>query len=232
MDRATRIAMLARLYVLLGRHRELMTTNTADKIDRVMHAPIPFNCVDRTLIMGATEIDRVCAHSVILLRRTMNKPLLDGLGVMDPDRIVACCYALPDSRRKQVRKDAAWSYHLDHMPEGMDALLNVDKGWLDELDRFVADRERATTNLPAATRRNRADDVERLVHLQEVAEMAVGMTQADLEWMEQSERTAASYMDCVRQIGEELDDLPDRDDPDVQDEVFDRVTKRVLGWPA
>jgi hypothetical protein len=222
MDRTTRIAMLARLYVLLGRHPEFMTTNTGELHDRVVDSPVPLNCVDKTLIMGATEVDRLCAHTVMVLRGQMSKPLLDAIGVMDPDRIVAMYFALPNRRRAQVKQDAAWAYHVEHAPPEMAEVLREGCGWLDEGDRYTADRA-STSVLFTDEVASRMKRTEPAVLAQQMAGLAVDMTQEDWAFIQEAERVGRRYIENVGRLNEEMAKLDDPDDPDAQDAVIRRV---------
>ncbi|HEX4483523.1 MAG TPA: hypothetical protein VH081_07015 [Solirubrobacteraceae bacterium] len=221
MDRTTRIAMLARLYMLLGRHPEFMTTNTGELVSRVMDAPVPLNSVDKTLVMGATEIDRLCAHTVMVLRGQMSRSLLDVIGILDPDRIVAMYYALPDRHRNQVKKDAAWGYHVEHAPPELADVLRDGSGWLDADDRYTADRTRLGS-LPEYVA-ERLSRTEKALLAQNAAGLALQVTQSDWDYIQESERIGQRYIENVGRIGEELTKLDDPDDPEAVDAAIDRV---------
>jgi hypothetical protein len=225
MDRGTRIAMLARLYMLLGKHPEYLTANTGERIDRALEASIPLNGVDKTLLMAATEIDRVCGHTVMLLRGQASKPLLDALGVMDPDRIVAMYYALPDRRREIVRRDPAWAYHIDHAPEGLAEVMSDTQDWIRECDRFEADAARLDATVPAAVS-NRLKRAERVM-LRHQAGLPVMVSRREREEIEQSERAGQKLLRNVGYIAEELTSLPDPDDPDAQGKAIRRAMARM-----
>lgn len=226
MERGFRIALLARLYVLLGKHPEYLTANTGERIDRALDAPIVLNGFDLTLLMAATEIDRVCAHTVMVLRDQRNNGLLDALGVMDPDRIVAMYYALPDGRRERVRNDAAWAYHIDHAPEGMPERIDDVAGWCDASDRRMAQRGRVNNDPRALGVIERMKRTERVM-LRHQAGLLTDATPAEIEMIEQSERIGERLMHNIGLINEELSALPDRDDGQAQGEAIQRAMARM-----
>lgn len=223
--RATRIAMLARLYLLLGKHTEYMTADVGERIDRALEAPIPLNALDKTLLMAATEIDRVCGYTVMLMRGETSKPLLDALGVMDPDRIVAMYYALPDRRREIVRRDPVWAYHIEHAPEGLADVMSETKDWITDLDRIEADMARADATVPAAVS-NQLKRVERVM-LRHQAGLPVMVSRREQEEIEASERRGKEILDNVGMIVEEITALPDPNDADAQGEAIRRAMARM-----
>lgn len=128
MNRSHRIAFLARRYRLLSERPELLTADRAELVERILASPIPVGEFDRTLILHAGEIDRLCAYTVRALSDRCSAAVLDVLGVLDPDRLVAVYYALPSSRRESVRRDPAWGYHVGHAPDGIaEAVAEVDE---------------------------------------------------------------------------------------------------------
>lgn len=225
MGRATRIAMLARLYLLLGKHPEYLTANTGERIDRALDAPIPLNAVDKTLLMAATEIDRVCGYTVMLLRGQTSKPLLDALGVMDPDRIVAMYYALPDRRREIVKRDPAWAYHIEHEPEGLAAVMSETKDWIADMDRIEADMQRLDACVPAAVS-NQLKRTERVM-LQHQAGLPVMVSRQEREEIEASERAGKKRLEAVGMFVEEITALPDPTDEQAQRKAMRRVLARM-----
>lgn len=225
MHRATRISLLARLYMLLGKHPEYLTANTGERIDRALESPIPLNGVDKTLLMAATEIDRVCGHTVMVLRGQTSRPLLDALGVMDPDRIVAMYYALPDRRREVVRRDPAWAYHIEHAPEGLAEVMAETQDWIKECDRFEADAARLDVSVPAAVS-DRLKRAERVM-LQHQAGLPVMVSRREREEIEASERTGKKLLRNIGLITEELTRLPDPDDEQAQGKAIKRAMARM-----
>jgi hypothetical protein len=225
MERGTRISLLARLYMLLGKHPEYLTANTGERIDRALEAPMPLNAVDKTLLMAATEIDRVCGHTVMVLRGQTSKPLLDALGVMDPDRIVAMYYALPDRRREIVRRDPAWAYHIEHAPEGLAEVMAETQDWIKECDRFEADAARLDARVPAALSK-RLKRAERVM-LRHQAGLPVMVSRREQEEIEASERVGKKLLHNVGLITEEITSLPDPNDADAQGEAIRRAMARM-----
>lgn len=225
VGRATRIAMLARLYLLLGKHPEYMTANAGERIDRALDAPVPLNGLDRTLLAAATEIDRVCGYTVMLLRGQTSKPLLDALGVMDSDRIVAMYYALPDRRREIVRRDPVWAYHIEHQPEGLADVMSETKDLLTELDRIEADMARTDATVPAAV----SDQLRRTerVMLRRQAGLPVNVSRREIEAIEDSERRGKRILGNVGLIVEEISALPDPNDEQAQGEAIRRAMARM-----
>jgi hypothetical protein len=225
MERATRIALLARLYMLLGKHPEYLTASTGERIDRALEAPVPLNGVDKTLLMAATEIDRVCGHTVMVLRGQTSKPLLDALGVMDPDRIVAMYFALPDRRREVVRRDPAWAYHIEHAPEGLAEVMAGTEDWIKECDRIEADMARMDAYVPAAVS-NRLKRAERVM-LRHQAGLPVMVSRQEEQEIEESERAGEKLLGNVGLIVEEISALPDPNDEQAQGEAIRRAMARM-----
>lgn len=217
--------MLARLYMLLGKHPEYLTANTGERIDRALEAPMPLNGVDKALLLAATEIDRVCGHTVMVLRGQSSKPLLDALGVMDPDRIVAMYYALPDRRRAIVRRDPAWAYHIDHAPEGLAEVMAATEDWIKECDRFEADFARLDASVPAAISK-RLKRAERVM-LRHQAGLLVMVSRREQQEIEESERIGKKLLDNVGLITEELTALPDPEDEQAQGRAIKRAMARM-----
>jgi hypothetical protein len=217
--------MLARLYLLLGKHPEYLTANTGERIDRAMDASVPVNGIDKTLLMAATEIDRLCGHTVMVLRGQASKPLLDALGVLDPDRIVGMYYALPDHRREAVKRDAAWAYHIEHAPEDLDQVLSETQDWITQLDRFEADMARLDATVPAAVS-DRLKRAERVL-LRQQAGLPVDVTTQDQAAVDASERLGAKFLSSVGIFAEELTALEDPNDPDAQRKAISRAMARI-----
>jgi hypothetical protein len=135
MHRAYRIAFLAHGYEVLARRPELCTP---DRDHRLWHAltdegPGPLRMLDAASVNDAGEVDMLCAYAVRLLRRPgiRTRELLDLLGMLDPDRIVAIYYALPLDRRHAFRRDPACAYHVNHAPtDEIEAALS-ELAWAD-----------------------------------------------------------------------------------------------------
>lgn len=129
MNRATQVALWARMYRLLADHPEYMLTDRDEVARRLLMAPVTMSDLDRTLIVAAgDEVDRVCAHAVRKLSVRVDHGTLDTLSLLDGDRLVAMYYALPRKRRAAVRNDVAWAYAIDHAPEDLDNVLDVIGG--------------------------------------------------------------------------------------------------------
>jgi hypothetical protein len=72
------------------------------------------------------------SRAVALLRRPgRTSELLDLLGTLDADRLLAIYYALPQGRRSVVERDYAWAYHVWHAPH------DEIKAALGDLEGFV-----------------------------------------------------------------------------------------------
>lgn len=128
MDRAYKIAFLARRYRLLSERVELLTPDRAELVERILASPVTIGEFDRSVILHTNELDRLCAHAVRALSQRASTPVLDVLGVLDADRLVAMYYALPESRRAAVRRDVAWSYNVEQAPEGIaEAIADVER---------------------------------------------------------------------------------------------------------
>jgi hypothetical protein len=202
-----------------------MTIDTGERIDRILEAPIALNGVDQTLLMAATEIDRLCAHTVMLLRGRSGRQLLAALGILDPDRIVAMYYALPDNRREVVRKDEAWGYHIDHAPEGLAEVLSAENGFLNEMDRSLAQRARLDATVSGAVS-GRLRRMERVM-MRRQAGLPVDISEDELAEIEESERIGAKLLENVGFIAEELNALDDRSDLEAQREAVNRAVARM-----
>jgi hypothetical protein len=209
--RASHIALLARTYTLLSERPEYLIADAGERIERVLDPPLPLNSVDKTLLMAVTEIDRVCGYTVSLLRQRMSKALLDGLGVMDPDRLVAIYYALPKNRRQHVRKDPVWAYHIDHAPEGLVEVLAGMQMWLAGADRAANDGARLDATVPYSVS-NKLKDAERTI-MREQAGIDVGRR----------------LMQNVALIGEEIAALPEseRESAQAWHDAAERATNQM-----
>ena len=79
------------------------------------------------MVIGASELDRLCASAVATIaagRRPLGV-LLDVLGNLDPDRILAMYWALPPERREAVMSDPVWAYHVHRSPDLRDEEANI-----------------------------------------------------------------------------------------------------------
>ena len=142
MERALNIALLARRFALLARRREFLAVNPEHRVSHALteDAPGPLHLLDAAQTIGASELDRLCAHAVLLLD-SPGRPsaaLLDVLGVLDPDRICAIYFALPPERRAGVLRDPCWAHHVQQVERDMPAAIA-------EVEELVA--ETPTSNL-------------------------------------------------------------------------------------
>jgi hypothetical protein len=168
MSRAFGIAYKVRLYRLLNEHPEYMTTDREELIRRMLDAPVPLGELDKTLLLHTSELDRVCAHAVrVLTNGGSTKTLLDALGMMDADRIVAVYHALPPKRRVAVLRDPVWAYHVGNAPPETEAAVAEVSANAEGHQALAADRARLGANeasLSAALRRLQGYEREALRH--------------------------------------------------------------------
>jgi hypothetical protein len=136
---AHRVALLVRLFRLLANRHEFRTPDAARRIDAAWTSSSPGSLpvLDRWLITQATELDQMCGYTVAKLRKTASAPVLDVLGVLDPERIVAMYYVLPERRRSAVLRDGVWAYHVGHAD--LDAVAEALADWDEMPDLLVPD---------------------------------------------------------------------------------------------
>ncbi len=152
MDRAYRIAFLARRYRLLSERPQYLTSNRAELIERMLDAPVAVGDFDRSLILHSSEVDRLCAHAVRLLVHRAPAAVLDMLGVLDADRIAGMYYALTPRRQAAVRRDPAWGYHLEHAPpETGEAVADLAR-LAEDVQEITARLARSTALAPRQAR--------------------------------------------------------------------------------
>jgi hypothetical protein len=74
--------------------------------------------LDATLVHQAGELDILCGYAVALLSRPAGRTaeLLDLLGMLDPDHLLAVYFALPEDRRHAVMRDFVCAYHVHRAP--------------------------------------------------------------------------------------------------------------------
>jgi hypothetical protein len=125
------VAHYARRFELLARRPELLNKN---REDRVAHSfgdsagPGPLHLLDIANVVGAGELDFLCAYAVTILRKPggASAALLDVLGILDPVRVAAIAFALPEERRRRLRRDPYWNRAISEvecaMPEAIAAL--------------------------------------------------------------------------------------------------------------
>lgn len=125
--RATSIAFLARRYRLLSERPEYLTDDRAEVIERLLAAQVTVSELDRTLILHASALDLFCAYAVRSLMSRAPVAVLDILGALGGDRVVAMFYALPERRRAVVRRDPVWGYYIAHAPKDLsDTIAEVE----------------------------------------------------------------------------------------------------------
>jgi hypothetical protein len=225
MARSARIAMLARLYVLLSEHPEYMTDDVGARIDRSLSAPVPLGFADQTLLMAATEIDRFCGYTVAMLRSQSSKLLIDALGVLDPDRILAIYYALPDRRRKSVLSDAAWNYHVQNQPPELPGVLEAISSLIEEEARMAADRARLDASVPDAVVRS-YKRVDRTM-LRHQAGLSVMVTDDEQRAIDDSEARGRLLLNNIGAIAEEIAKLDDPCNLEAFNAACDRAVARM-----
>jgi hypothetical protein len=114
------------------------------------------------LLTGADEAERLCAVAVYFLHesRASPEPMLEFLGPLPDDYLLAVCYALPERERAMVM--GAWADQLHDQPEGIES-ATADLKALDNAPRFEL------MDLPPEERRElmrfRAGNLRRLMGL-------------------------------------------------------------------
>ncbi len=144
---ALRIAELARRLTLLSEFPQYLTCNRAELIAHVLDAPAPLGELDCALLLSTQEIDRVCSHAVQRLGEQSSKPLLDVLGMMDAERVVAMYLTLPADRRHRVAAcDPTWSYYISTRPPEAETVVAFAAAFA-ELERANNPRNYAKQSL-------------------------------------------------------------------------------------
>ena len=120
----------ARRFELLARRPEFRSPDRLARIDYALSpdAVEPLHLLDVALVVGASDVDRMCGYAVAQMRtRRVAGDVLDVLGMLDADRIVGMYYALPDDKRAAVRRsDGVWSHHVSAVERYMpDAIASV-----------------------------------------------------------------------------------------------------------
>jgi len=153
--------MKARLYRLLADRPEFMNEDHEVRLKLAWTADAPGSLalVDRVLVVAADEIDRLCGYVLRHLRHRAEEAVLDVVGALTAERLVAIYIALPRRRRSAVKRDPVWAYHVartDHAAieaaeqfwdELPDVAIPEDMSWQDQDAYFCfireADRYRA-----------------------------------------------------------------------------------------
>jgi hypothetical protein len=208
MGRSYRIAFKARLYRLLSERPEYLTASRADVIERMLDAQVAIGEFDRTLILHASEADRLCGHAVYGLSRRAPLGVLDVLSILDPDRLVAMYYALPLSRRASVRRDAAWAYHVERAPEDIQTVVTEVAGWAKDIQRITTGLADLAAQAPNEARKD-TERFDRTMLRHEVG-LPVLLTDAEHELIAQAEDTdlhsvLSVFSDELAQLGAEPD---------------------------
>ena len=116
MNRPYNVALLARRFHLIATRPEFRNELQADRVERALtdDAPGALPLRDAMLIIGASELDRMCGYAVAVMSRkgTRIAEVLDVLGMLNADHICAIYYALPAERRSAVTRDPVWAYHV------------------------------------------------------------------------------------------------------------------------
>lgn len=211
MSSAYGIAFKARLYRLLSERPEYLMVDRGEVVERLLDVQVALGEFDRTLILHASEIDRLCGHAVRAFAQRAYAPVLDVLGVLDPDRLAAMYFALPASRRESLRRDVAWAYHLDRMPPETEQVVAEVQGWALDSQSAGAGRARLTGVAPTDAR-TAMQRYERLALRHEVG-LPVTLSEQEREVIAQADDEAArvrrvldAFTDELAQVGETPDD--------------------------
>lgn len=222
MHRAYRIAFLARRYRLLSERPEYLTANRAELIKRMLAAQVAVGEFDRTLILHASEVDRLCAHAVRALAHRAPAAVLDVLGVLHPDRLAAIYHSLTPKRQAAVRRDPAWAYQIEHAPpETAEAVAEVE-GWAEDIQQVTARLARLAAQAPSEARK----DTERWDRsmLRREAGLPVLLTDAEREVIAQADKDTERRMAVMDVFTDELAALSDEPD----DETFTAACARAV----
>jgi hypothetical protein len=119
--RGWEIAANARRYRLLSRRPEFLSHSRVVRADHALSdesLPV-LDLFDAVMAIGTSELDRFCGYAVALLNNPKRRsgPLLDAIGILDPDRVAAIFFALDPSRRKVMRDDPACAYHVQQVEQ-------------------------------------------------------------------------------------------------------------------
>ena len=123
MDRAYLVALYTRRFALIAARPEFLRD---DQQARATHAlaeapPGELPLLDAAQMIGSSELDRLCGYAVALLNSPGNfyRPILDLLGVLDPDRICGIYFALDSTRRGRLLRDPVWAFHVQQVEAQM-----------------------------------------------------------------------------------------------------------------
>src|SRR5437868_4076218 len=123
MNRADRIALLARRFRLLADRPDLLRRDPAEHVaTATAPEPVRLNLLDAVQVAGVGDLDRLCAAGVRRLgsSRRGRATVLDLLAELEPDRLLAVYYALPEDQRSGALRDGVWAYHVNRAPAGVE----------------------------------------------------------------------------------------------------------------
>jgi|GEM_PF-6195917 len=93
--------------------------------------------LDRVLMMGSDELDRLCAYVLRHLRERAEAAVLDVVGVLGPERLLAIYVNLPRRQQAAVLRDPVWAYHVGRAD--LDAIETASQFWDEIPDLSVPD---------------------------------------------------------------------------------------------
>lgn len=154
MKREHRIAILARRFRVVASRNEFMRPDPGERVEATLRErrAIPLSRFDQAQVIGAGELDRICAASVRRLSAYTKGQvaLLDVLGFMEPDRVCAIYYALPKPMRKHLHRDGVWDYQVAQVEAGMpEAVAEID-ALAHESGRFAKRRTELVAEMSAS----------------------------------------------------------------------------------
>lgn len=114
--------MQARCVAILADKPELRRHDARERVEIMLRdgglGGVP--TLDLVSVRHATEADILCGYAVEVLRRdgAKAKAVLDLLGVLHPDRLLAILWALPAERREAIRrKNPVWGFHAQQIED-------------------------------------------------------------------------------------------------------------------
>ena len=216
MNRTTRISLLARMYLLLGKHLPARTGQHIQPKSQL-------SGIDRSLLAAATDIDRLCSYK-LMLHGGASASLFAALGVMDPDRIIAMYCALPSRRREEVMRDPAWAYHVEDQPDDLVQVMADAQCWLKESDRLASSAGSRAADIPISLdiRLKRAERV----MLGGLPGSVVNVSRWEMDQIASDECKGKTLLLNLGAIAEGITALADPNDENAQHRVIERVTAR------
>jgi hypothetical protein len=124
--------MKARLCRLLADRPEFMNEDVGARLDMAWteEPPGSLPLLDRVLMAGSDELDRLCAYVLRHLRERAEAAVLDVVGVLGPERLLAIYVSLSRRRQTAVLRDPVWAYHVGRA--NLEAIEAAERFW-DEL---------------------------------------------------------------------------------------------------